>query len=475
MKKLLSLLFVLGLTLSACSGTSETQSALPAQTPTPSLSPTGMIITTVTQTSIPPTSLITPLPTIPTFTPTFDVSTIVTVTPAEKAECPKENFNKSSNFPIRTQTEYYIDNTNEILDFLNQGGNLQATYDRLLTAVSSDNSTIAIMDLTGDQEEDLAFVDFSVEPKLHIFLCVNGQYEKFTPDINLYGYSEAISFEVEDLNKNGLPDLILLTSCSRAPLCRFISIFEWNGKDFSNLVETQEIFEGFLQREIKDINNDGTLEFIIYHDVRGDYPYFLGFPWRVSTHIYMWNGKNFVLQSIQYAKPEYRFQALQDGDRFVLLRNYDSAMKFYDMTISNSSLLPYSRELSEHMEWLYSNPMSIATATVPPPDLTEYPRLAAYAYYRVMLLHLVQGQEAEAASAFHTLQETFGSDPYAAPYAEMASAFWESYQSTQKMYDGCAAAIQYAVEHPEILIPLGSDYHGWQSHIYVPADVCPFR
>jgi hypothetical protein len=43
------------------------------------------------------------------------------------------------------------------------------------------------------------------------------------------------------------------------------------------------------------------------------------------------------------------------------------------------------------------------------------------------------------------------------------------------MYDGCAAAIQYAVEHPEILIPLGSDYHGWQSHIYEPADVCPFR
>jgi len=43
------------------------------------------------------------------------------------------------------------------------------------------------------------------------------------------------------------------------------------------------------------------------------------------------------------------------------------------------------------------------------------------------------------------------------------------------MYDGCAAAIQYAVEDPEILVPLGSDYHGSQSHIYEPADVCPFR
>jgi hypothetical protein len=92
-----------------------------------------------------------------------------------------------------------------------------------------------------------------------------------------------------------------------------------------------------------------------------------------------------------------------------------------------------------------------------------------------MLLHLAQGQEAEAASTYQTLQDTFGSDQYAAPYVEMATAFWEAYQSTHKMYDGCAAAIQYAVEHPEILTPLGSDYHGWQSHTYVPADVCPFR
>ncbi|MFN8427531.1 MAG: hypothetical protein U0X87_14890 [Anaerolineales bacterium] len=43
------------------------------------------------------------------------------------------------------------------------------------------------------------------------------------------------------------------------------------------------------------------------------------------------------------------------------------------------------------------------------------------------------------------------------------------------MYDGCAAAINTRSEHPDILIPLGSDYHGAQSHIYVPEDVCPFR
>ncbi|NUQ86576.1 MAG: hypothetical protein HUU11_17890 [Anaerolineales bacterium] len=76
MKKLLSLFFILGLTLSAC-GTSQTQSVPPAQTPTASLIPT------ITQTPIPPTSTVTPLPTIPTFTPTAAQRAINSIDAAE--------------------------------------------------------------------------------------------------------------------------------------------------------------------------------------------------------------------------------------------------------------------------------------------------------------------------------------------------------------------------------------------------------
>jgi|GEM_PF-6498924 len=57
----------------------------------------------------------------------------------------------------------------------------------------------------------------------------------------------------------------------------------------------------------------------------------------------------------------------------------------------------------------------------------------------------------------------------------MATAFWEAHQNTGKMYNACAAAIAYADAHPEILVPLGSGYHGWPSHKYTPADICPFR
>jgi len=111
----------------------------------------------------------------------------------------------------------------------------------------------------------------------------------------------------------------------------------------------------------------------------------------------------------------------------------------------------------------------------PSPDDPEYPRLAAYAYHRIMLLHLVRGYDLDASATYHTLQQKFPAGNPGHPYVEMATAFWDAYQSTHNMTNACGAAIEYAAVHPEILVPLGSDYHGSQSHTYKPEDVCPFR
>lgn len=113
----------------------------------------------------------------------------------------------------------------------------------------------------------------------------------------------------------------------------------------------------------------------------------MGFPWRISTRTYMCNGNQYALQDIQYEEPEYRFQAIQDAERYVLFKNYGLSLMYYQKAITDNSLLPYSRELSEHTEWLFWSPTSIGIATQPAPDLTEHLRLAAYAYYRI-ILHL---------------------------------------------------------------------------------------
>ncbi|HSM71454.1 MAG TPA: hypothetical protein VK851_07920 [Anaerolineales bacterium] len=102
--------------LTACAGTPPIpQPITVSETPSPAHT---------SQPSSTPTITITPLPTIPTFTPTFDVSTIVTVTPAPKAECPEENPELVADFSVPDKDScesggycYTRDTTKEILYF----------------------------------------------------------------------------------------------------------------------------------------------------------------------------------------------------------------------------------------------------------------------------------------------------------------------------------------------------------------------
>lgn len=73
------------------------------------------------------------------------------------------------------------------------------------------------------------------------------------------------------------------------------------------------------------------------------------------------------------------------------------------------------------------------------------------------------------------LQAKFPAGQPGYAYAEMAQAFWEDYQASQDIGQACGKAVAYATAHADSLTYLGSDYHGLQSHIYKPDDVCPFK
>ena len=484
MNKLFSLFFAISLTLSAC-GTASTQLAPPAQTGTPTVTPTA------TQT---PTSTITPLPTIPTFTPTFDVSSIVTVTPAEKAVCPKEDFAIVPIFLNQCKDAHCNDPddllASPLLNYLNAGGTVQELAVKLEEhhwlnspgRFGEISEALQVTDLTGDGVQEIAFVHFLWEG-LIVYGCHQGKYEiLFTkrPDIFAQG------LRIQDLNANGIPEIIL--DEPNRGYTAAISIYEWDGDSFVSLVrafdngyEQEEFVAPNIVQSISYIEKEknGTIEIVISQGEPAKIDFVAkGLPWRDKTTTLSWNGKNFVITNNEYTDPEYRFQTIQDADTAVSEQKYGRAIGLYKQTISNEGLEWFSidRKLYlKNLKFREYSPDSFTPAPSPSIDPAEYPSLAAYAYYRIILLHLVQGQEAEAASTYQTLQDTFGTDPYASPYVEMATEFWEAYQSTHKMYDGCATAIQYAVEHPQILTPLGSYYHGSQSHTYVPADVCPFR
>jgi len=330
-------------------------------------------------------------------------------------------------------------------------------------------------DITNDGVPDLIIPYGTIRQFIVLFWCKSGKYEIFPKDLAEAEtlISDSIrDYSITDLNKNGIPEVL---SIGDGHVGLNVNLLEWNKKTFIDLTLSETKYNAYIggasadNFELKDINNDGIPELILEGSPSSWY--YPGEPLRNQTDTYYWNGKNYSSLT-SFSSPQYRFQAIQDGDRLTTQGSYNEAIKSYQNAIDSEVLDWWSKEKFE------AGRSAAINSTTPPvlnTDTTEYPRLAAYAYYRIMLLHLVQGNESDASTVYNTLQEKFGNDQHGHTYVELATVFWNAYQSTHKMYDGCAAAIQYAVEHPDILIPLGSDYHGTQSHHYKPEDVCPFR
>lgn len=139
---------------------------------------------------------ITPLPTIPTFAPTFDVRTIVTSTPAPQADCPKENHEIAPDFPYCDGAGCsggpYNDAT---LNYLNSGG----TLDKLERKHWGE-----VVDLTGDGLKELLFAEFG---KFFVYGCKDGQY-KILYEVEGTQNTPVLDYVV-DLNNNGIPELIV--------------------------------------------------------------------------------------------------------------------------------------------------------------------------------------------------------------------------------------------------------------------------
>lgn len=275
---------------------------------------------------------------------------------------------------------------------------------------------------------------------------------------------------VRDMNKNGIPEVIFYSYYKGLS----VEIVEWNGTKFNLLNGDTGSRMGLAGEDnlvIADFDNNGLEDFSLSGGLGESFG-----PWRHITDYNFWNGYEYS-SVLLYDPPQYRFQAVNDADQAALMGKYDLAISLYQAVIFDERLSPWSR--SRYQEDLEAGPRaywdSPATPNPVSDDPTEYPRLAAYAYYRMVILHTYLGEMDAAQIQYATLQEKFPAGNPGQPYAEMATDFWNAYQSSGKIYPACAAAIAYADAHPEILTPLGSDYHGAQSHIYVPADVCPLR
>ena len=234
-------------------------------------------IPTATQTSLPTetqTESITPLPTIPTFTPTFDARTVVTVTPAPKAECPKEDNSLKLNFRF---DDYSVDADQEIAEFLNSGGAMKLIVSELSRVYGQ--HSYRFTDITNDGIPDLIFDGFrQLYDTFFILWCQDGRYSIFSGENDMGVSMGNTIYEIVDMNKNGLPEIVIYKrGCTGGGCYRFF-VGEWNSETYVNLAP-ELYLDGVHESkiEIQDTNIDGTLELTL---VGGRYDY--NVPWRQS-------------------------------------------------------------------------------------------------------------------------------------------------------------------------------------------------
>jgi hypothetical protein len=387
-----------------------------------------------------------------------------------------------------------------VMEILKQGASLRQTADAFDRAFQTEGM-LPLVDLTGDGIEEMIVYRFMFFTT--IIGCVDGGYQRLLElDSGPGGMTVPRIAAVEDMNLNGTPDLVVTYQVTTG-WNSVVDILEWNGTSFPSLIQSSHgenasttsrlaraldwygdyfsdnpvpIMRGGAEIDISDLDGNGTKELIISDNGPAHWVTFFSYgPWRGKTMYFGWDGLHFLHYRLEMDAPEYRFQAVQDGDRFFLLGEYDRARSAYQAAMFSEVLEWWSPERMEFFSKLFDARASGSRTPVPPEeDETEYPKLAAYAGYRLILLNAVRGDIGSAEGLYADLlkDHPHGSDGY--PYVILADRFLENYRATGDPARACEQVVEYAQSAEGLLAPLGDSNHGGQSHIYEAADLCPF-
>ena len=345
--------------------------------------------------------------------------------------------------------------------------------------------------MTGDGVPDLLLTQSEL---LGVYYCKNGQYQAQWLISDYVTIFPPAIVAITDMNHDGINEIMALNGDDRG---RDVYVFSWDGSGFQSLLNLNygsgscsHLLGPDSWAYAQDINGDGTLELVLKQGIPIWDEYVSGLPWRKEIRTCTWDGSTFVLTHTEITDPpQYRFQAVQDGDRASLAGDDAKALDLYQQAIFSDTLQAWSQDRYFHELDLYQQTLDpqVTPRPLPAPGLAEYPGLAAYARYRIMLLYMVRGDLADAKTVYDTLETKFPAGQIGHPDAEMATAFWSEYQTSQSVAQACGQAIDYATHYPvEVLAYLGTiDYSlklfgtqptfGDQSLIYTPQAVCPFH
>jgi len=434
-------------------------------------------------------------------TPTFDAAQAVTVTPAKVAVCPEINPDVVFEEGILTPDTSAEDKLAYILNFLNQGGSMEIVLEEINDGYGCSRRYYG--DLNGDEESELMAVFYGdiIAATFELIGCTNGKYDNLHT-VDLGGMTRVNILMIEDMNLDGLPEVLLQVRPNMGT--RFWLMYQilgWDDSSFKSLVSQTEfddryglggVWWGYIGTnglggeypwegeawEVLDIDQNGTLELILRSGIETHEDFIVHGPHQPLVHVYTWNGEGFVLDDLQIGPPEYRFQAVHNGDLYTLLHEYEQAEASYRQVIDDPYLLWWTDESEAQINAQLDhqlNPDSISTPTLSAPDRNEYPNLAAYAQYRIVLLHVLQEEMQEAEEEYQAMLAAYSARQEGHIFVQLAEILWDEVQASGDVRPACAEVVEFAAMHEDAVLQYVGGYHGWQSLEYEVADVCPFR
>jgi hypothetical protein len=237
------------------------------------------------------------------------------------------------------------------LDFLNKGGAVSFVINKARVIPTLEIWEIRYQDVNGDKVPEIIFIDAkarSSNGELIILGCHNNQYISISPVPGASVQWPIDLYTIRDINMNGIPEIIVTYRGCSGSGCFGFYTFEWDGKEFKNLSPNVYEIWGLKSISFQDIDNNGIKEILLTGDQPGTCCESTYIPWRFKTVVYTWNGTIFDSNYFYFDPPQYRFQAIQDGDREMIFEHYSKALIAYQGAIFNNKLDLWSKE-----KWLY--------------------------------------------------------------------------------------------------------------------------
>ncbi len=367
-----------------------------------------------------------------------------------------------------------------ILNTLNAGG-----VEKIISYYSEKEYSewnFRAVDITGDNNFEI-FVN--VGRAILGFRCIDGIYDEFFRDA-AYEYPPSILY-FGDLNNNGFTDIAIdKLTCH---YCTGVSMYEWRDGEFRDLIRSSREYNGeityfnlaelhgYTRANVTDLDGDGIFELILQGGIPS-YIHGLGGGdghWREETVVYAWDGVYYTFQSQQYSAPEFRYEAVQDGDAKLSSQDYDAALSLYEQAINDEALASWDEEEWRRLVFFPDDDLGQPDPYLIPYNEKEYQQLLSYARYRMMLVYILQGKLDGAKNIHEELLNYVKDAPAGSSYARLATIFLDEYLVSSNIEKACSFAVAYTEEHPEMLYPLGNTDETWYGLLvrsYYPEDIC---